>query len=498
MSTPMDPAMRLLTPQSPYGVDVRRNSDVSALSLSSFTTYSSDYSAPATPMYTQSPLATQSFNTNAFDMSHVHGIPMEFEPKSTSFDERLTNSWGFLDDTSQMDHATFARPQNGLAKYDFQSGMQECEFAELQSAAIATTQPWYPTGQYTHLDSQLDMTPNLGMDINTSALGIHHAEPIHAIWDARTQSILELDASTIVPHDSMLNGHCVRFNSPDSLDDPYNDMNVPFEQHTMFKQEPASPDRVKLEAELSDDQGRLQRSICETRTGGKSVKMKREQRRSRVAKEKAKYKGKPKERRSKSKSKYGDPILEWDGDSVKSDWSRVCRDDENKWHTTTPHRQKFICKHPFQDGEVIPEGASFCGRPFARMEHHQRHKNTHKPGKDYPCLICGVEFNRNDNRSAHGWTHVCEPGKGKGRNEKYSLRQVISVLPDPKHIEMLLRKWRKQVGTDYIPEDEEDDSLEFVKKMRESNPDFSYDANMAVWKIRSHRLTHLVDPVSVS
>ena len=497
MSSPTDPAMRLLTPQSPYSMDARRNSDVSALSLSSFTPYSSDYSTPATPLYTQSPLATQSLNMNAFDMSHVHGIPMEFEPESTSFDERLTNSWGFLHDTSQMNHAMFVTPQNALSKYDFQSEMQDREFVELQSAAIATTQPWYPTSQHTHLDSHLDMTPNLGMDINTNELGIHHAAPIHAIWDVRTQSILESDASTIVPHDSMLNGDCVGFNSPDSLDDPYNDMNVSFGQHTIFKQEPTSPVRVKLETELFDDQERLRRSICETRTGGKSVKMKKEQRRSRVTK-KAKDKGRPKERRSKSKSKFGDPIVEWDGHRVKSDWSRVRQVDENKWCSTMPHQPKFICKHPFEDGEEIPEEASFCGRPFARTEHLQRHRGTHKPGKEYPCLICGVEFNRNDNRSAHGWTHVCEPGKGAGRNKKYSLRQVISVLTDPKHIEMLLRKWRKQVGTDYIPEDEEDDSLKFVELMQEHNPDFSYDANMAVWKIRSHRLTHPVDPVSVS
>ena len=504
MSPPMDPVMRLLTPRSPYSMDVRRNSDVSALSLSSSTTCPSDYSTPATPMYTQSPLATQSLNTSAFNMSHVHGTPMKFEPKSASFDEHLTNSWVLLDNTDRMDHTTSAIPHNMYASHGFQLETQTSECIELQNTAIAMTQPWYHTSQYTNLDSHLDMAPNLDIDLNTNMLHLHPATPMHSLWDVRAQPMLELDATTIVPHNYMLGGDYVHVDTPDPMDDSYDDVDVPFEQHAAFKQESMSPLNVKQETEVSDNEGRPRRSICETRTGGKSVKVKKEQRRSRITKVKTEEQGGEKKRRSKCKSKYGDSVWELNGDTVLSNWNSVYQDTDQKWRSTKAPEQKFICKYPYNDDEIVPEGKSFCGRQFKRTEHHVRHKNTHKAIKDYPCLLCKSRFNRNDNRWAHGWTHVRQSGKGDGRNWKFSLRQVISVLPDPKHIEMLLKKWAKDVGTNYIPEDEEDDSLEFVAKMRERNKDlnedqnFSYDANMAVWKIRSHRLTHLVDSVSVS
>ncbi|KAI0588143.1 c2h2 type conidiation transcription factor [Pyrenophora tritici-repentis] len=471
MSPPTDPAMRMLTPQPPYSMDVRRNSDVSAMSLS-FTTCSSDYSTPATPMYTQSPLANQSLNTSTFDMSQVHGMPMEFEPNSTSFDERLTNSWELLDNTSQMDHTSSATSDFAFTKYAYQMDLQKREFVRLQSAAMATTQPWYPTNQYTSLDSHMDMTPNMAMDIDTSTLDLHPASPMHVIWNVPSQSMIAMDGSTIVPHDSMLDGDYVRVDTPNSMDS-YDDMDVPLEQHNTFKQEPSSPVDVKPEDELSNDEGMLRRSICETRTGGKSVKC---------------------------KCKFGEPVWKWDGDHVESDFSSIYRDEKSRWHSTKQPGQKFICKNPFEDDEEVPEGSSFCGKRFERTEHQKRHKNTHKSAKPFPCLLCHSEFNRNDNRWAHGYTHVRERGKGDGRNKKYSLRQVISVLPDPKHIEMLLKRWKKEVKSDYIPEDEEDDSLEFVERMKERNPgqDFSYDVNMAIWKIRSHRLTHPVDPTPVS
>ncbi|KAI1605652.1 hypothetical protein PtrCC142_002135, partial [Pyrenophora tritici-repentis] len=363
MSPPTDPAMRMLTPQPPYSMDVRRNSDVSAMSLS-FTTCSSDYSTPATPMYTQSPLANQSLNTSTFDMSQVHGMPMEFEPNSTSFDERLTNSWELLDNTSQMDHTSSATSDFAFTKYAYQMDLQKREFVRLQSAAMATTQPWYPTNQYTSLDSHMDMTPNMAMDIDTSTLDLHPASPMHVIWNVPSQSMIAMDGSTIVPHDSMLDGDYVRVDTPNSMDS-YDDMDVPLEQHNTFKQEPSSPVDVKPEDELSNDEGMLRRSICETRTGGKSVKVKKEQR----------------------------------------------KNEKSRWHSTKQPGQKFICKNPFEDDEEVPEGSSFCGKRFERTEHQKRHKNTHKSAKPFPCLLCHSEFNRNDNRWAHGYTHVRERGK---------------------------------------------------------------------------------------
>ncbi|RMZ70819.1 transcription factor [Pyrenophora seminiperda CCB06] len=422
---------------------------------------------------------------------------MEFEPKSTGFDDRLTNSWSFLN-TSRSDQITSATPQCMLTEYTFQLESQNPEFVEMHSTAIGTPQAWYPSSQYANHDSHLDMTPDLDMNIDANVLHLQPVAPMHAIWDVHTQSMSGLEARTIVPHDSMLGGDYIRVHSPNLADDSYDDADVPFEQHTAFKQEPLSPVIVKMEIG-SDDEGQLRRSICETRTGSKSVKLNKEQRRSRVSKDKAKERGQGKERRTKSKSKFGAAILEWDGDRVETDFSFAYRDENKRWHPIAPHH-KFVCKHPFNDDEEVPEGESFCGKQFKRTEHQQRHKNTHKPSIWYPCLLCDSVFNRNDNRWAHGWTHVREPGKGDGRNEKYSLRQVISVLPDPKHIEYLLKRWRKDVGADYIPEDEEDDSLLFVAAMQKRSKDmsFTYDANMAVWKIRSHRLTHLADPVSVS
>jgi hypothetical protein len=104
--------------------------------------------------------------------------------------------------------------------------------------------------------------------------------------------------------------------------------------------------------------------------------------------------------------------------------------------------------------------------------------------------MCPKKFDRNDNCWAHAFTHVHRPDKKDGRNKKFSLRQVISVVSDPKQIDKLLKDWNTEVKSDYRPENEEDDSPSFMEKIKKAHPDFDflYDADEACLKIAYHRM----------
>jgi hypothetical protein len=283
MSPPIDPSTRHLTPRSPFEMNARRNSDVSALSLcSSFTTTSSEYSTPPTPMYSRSPLVNQTFAVNAFDLSHTHGLPIQFKPKTTTFDESLTSSWVSLDHPSHLSHHVPSAPCNDMfASHGCHLDSQGPAFGGLDNTAIGTTQPWYNTTTYTSLDNHIAMTADMDIGMNTTGLYVDTDTATHPIWNAHTQPMPHLDASTIVPHESMLGGLYVSVNTPDLGAESYDDADEPFPQHVVFKRETASPTYVKSEPGSPRNKGRLRRSICETRTGGKTISKEQRDRKKR-------------------------------------------------------------------------------------------------------------------------------------------------------------------------------------------------------------------------
>jgi hypothetical protein len=154
--------------------------------------------------------------------------------------------------------------------------------------------------------------------------------------------------------------------------------------------------------------------------------------------------------------------------------------------------KKHFCNYSFADAEEVPAGkkSTVCGRLFKRPEHLLRHRKTHAKIKDHFCRMCPKKFDRNDNCWAHAFTHVHRPDKKDGRNKKFSLRQVISVVSDPKQIDKLLKDWNTEVKSDYRPENEEDDSPFFMEEIKKAHPDFDflYDADEACLKIAYHRM----------
>lgn len=469
MSPAMHPSKRHLTPHSPYTMDARRNSDVSSLSLtSSFTNYSSDFSMPPTPICGRSPLTTESFDPSAFDMGptqSINRLPMDYPQKTSSFDE----PWTSLDAAC---HMTQTLPVRNFETFASHGNYVQSHIPAYVGMEATTPVPWCTPASttYSTYDNHLNMN-GLDMDPNAS---------LQSMWNLQIPQMQGMATSTIVPHEALLDGEYVCVDTPDISMEPYDDMDVPLPspREVVFKAE-SSPGWVKTEQDSSDDDSRLRRSIHETRTGGKSIK--KERRGGSVCKR-------------KTKAKQPQFIARW------ADGRRECREGclerdpdtkKYRWADQQP-RKKFLCQYPYEDDDDnIPEDRSkICGKLFQRPEHRQRHRKTHCSDKDFPCLLCDKNFNRNDNCWAHGFTHVHRPGKKDGRNAKFSLRQVISVLTDPKHIDKLLNDWKKEVGSEYIPEDDEDDNAAFMTAVSQWNPDhtFRYDAEEAVEKIRNHRM----------
>ncbi|KAI8932828.1 hypothetical protein NX059_010311 [Plenodomus lindquistii] len=465
MSPAVHAAERRLTPHSPYTMEPRRNSDVSALSLSSsFSTYSSDFSVPPTPICGRSPLTTESFDASAFDLSHAQSLnrlPIDFHQKPSGFDE----SWASFDTSCHMGQAL---PMRNFEAFASHGSYLQSPMSAYVGLEAASTIPWCtptPNTSYTSYDSHMSVS---GLEMDTAA-------SIDPVWHMDVQQMQGPASTTIVPHEALIEGEYVRVDTPDIAMEPYDDMDVPLPpspQQVVFKHE-SSPGCIKSETDPSDSYTRLTRSIRETRTGGKSIT--KEKRRGKVVKPKRK----------------ADPYVTklWDG-QISFD-RKIIRDKESgelRYDGEEP-RQKFICKHPFEDDDdsISPHHPEICGRPFKRTEHRQRHRKTHDLIKDFRCPLCETKFNRNDNCWAHSFTHVHRPGKKDGRNKKFSLRQVISVLSDPKLIVKLLIAWEKEVNREYNPEDDED-SAEFMAFFELWNPEstFVYNAEDAIEKIHAH------------
>ncbi|KAH9872257.1 hypothetical protein IAQ61_005092 [Plenodomus lingam] len=469
LSPAIHAAERRLTPHSPYKMDVRRNSDVSALSLSSsFSSYSSDFSVPPTPICARSPLTTESFDANAFDLSHhqsLNRLPLDFQQKQSGFDD----SWSSFDASCNMGQNMPMRNFETFASHGNYLHSPGPTYVGLEATSAI---PWCtPTSSTSY--------PTYEGHMSMDGLDVDHNTTMHSMWNMQLQQMQAVSASnTIVPQEAMLEGEIVRVDTPDISMEPYDDMDGPLPpspQQVVFKHE-SSPSCIKSEGEFSDDCSRMKRSIRETRTGGKSIK--REKRHGKVTKPKGKDK----------------PFITklWDGE-IKFDRKYTQDPDSGKFrYADEEPRPKFQCKYPFDDDDAsIPSNhPDICGKMFQRTEHRQRHRKTHSPSKEFPCLLCDKNFNRNDNCWAHGFTHVHRPGKKDGRNKKFSLRQVISVLTDPKHIDKLLKDWKKEVGKDYVAEDDEDDNEEFMDHVHTWNPDrsFRYIPEDAIEKIRAHRM----------
>ncbi|KAL6707538.1 hypothetical protein ACN47E_004108 [Coniothyrium glycines] len=460
---------RLFTSHSSFEMDARRNSDAS-ISMASYASHSPEYSMPPTPACTQSPLATESFDSTTYDLSQtpsLGGITMGFHLKTPGFDDNLPRSWTALDSTGTVDQNYAVRGQDAFSS---QRTFLQSQMPSYVGMETTVTAPWcgtIPSTSYTTYESQMNMA---GFDIcNNTTMG--------SMWDIPTSQLQDMVAPTIVPRESMLGGDYVRIETPDLGSESYDDMDVPLPspQQVVFKRE-TSP-WVKPEPYSSDDEDRIERQIHETRTGGKTIR---------------------KDRRgaglSKRKAKKDSPFYAELKEGVIRVSQNIVQDPRTGKYRYVDQqpRKKFCCQFPYDDDdENIPADAVVCGKLFQRPEHRQRHRRTHCPDKDFPCLLCEKNFNRNDNCWAHGFTHVGRPGKKDGRNAKFSLRQVISVLSDPKHIDKLLNDWKKEVGTEYDPEAEENDNENFMEAVQAWNtqdPNFRYNVDDAVKKILCHRM----------
>jgi hypothetical protein len=199
-------------------------------------------------MYNRSPLVTETFAPNAFDMGHVHALPMRFEPKAQTFDESLTSSWASLDPPSHLNHhASSVTTNDTFPSHGYRLESQAPALGGLENTAIGTTQPWYNPTTYMSMDNHIPMTAGMDIGMDTTRLYVDLNAAMHSIWNVHTQPMPHLDASTIVPHESVLCGPYVRVDSPDLAAESYDDADEFFAQHVVFKRESASPTYVKPE-----------------------------------------------------------------------------------------------------------------------------------------------------------------------------------------------------------------------------------------------------------
>lgn len=398
-------------------------------------------------------------------------LPLDFQMKvgTQGFEETLTGSWAFADQSTPMDQAMAMRANEQPHAQFMQPQMNG--YTGIGAPSIATTHSWcspIATSAYSNFD-------NHGHGPFSPSVSVQ------GFWNIQVHQLQNMVTPTIVPQEAMLGGDYVHVDADVDMDtDSYDNADVPLTpspQDAVFKQDP-SPSFVKPEPETSEDESKLKRMIYVSPTGGKTVK---KERRS----------GPAPKKKVKAKSKNHQFVARWADGRREFSLAHIEEDPDTgklRWADQMP-RKKLYCNFPYDDDdENLPrDHAEICGKSFLRPEHRQRHRRTHSPDKDFPCLLCDKRFNRNDNCWAHGFTHVHRPGKKDGRNVKFSLRQVISVITDPKHIEKLLNDWKKEVGSDYVPEDEEDDHEDFQEKVETNGRMdyvFQYDAQEAIRKIR--------------
>lgn len=196
------------------------------------------------------------------------------------------------------------------------------------------------------------------------------------------------------------------------------------------------PDDMKVECDDASRMGYkglipmvMERSMCVSKTGGKSVKR---ERRSRSG---------PK-RRTRSTRPPKSAMIPV-GNDVNIHYRTevdLSRDEAGNWkvHGRLAPSEKFVCGLPLIGGGT-------CQKQFQRQEHRNRHAETHIGEKRFKCKMgpeCTKIFNRSDNYGVHYMTHVIVPGKKHpGRNKpKYPLEKVLEILRDSPKIQEKVRK----------------------------------------------------------
>jgi hypothetical protein len=413
-----------LTPPSPY--EGRRDSNASSqASMSSFASYSSDFSIPATPTYGPSPLGGS-----------------------------------FVDIMSEI-------PMNGLLTHPLQKGLAPGEGFD-DWTMVQSTEQSAPHSSPFHPQSMLPTTGDFGSLLQAQSGEHHHLNG--SSWGNDTTLSWSDARQTVFPFDGRLPEQCTLWSNemlqPQSmfgqtmtpsasllLNDNYVQVSSdPYDSSTSFDNAglsfPQSPQEVcfkredsvlvKQEPGLDEMDLRPRRSIHVSRTGAKSI---------------VKEGGIPKKKKKKSKaSKARDYLIYHSGHliDVRTEVERAGPD--HPWQPIE-RATRSECQCTWED-----ENGVRCPKIFKRQEHMKRHHRTHDGDAEHSCLLCMKKFGRNDNCQDHYYTHVKKPGKKEGRNEKYPLREVEEMVvcseKGPKLVEKLRAKWRTDYGdlpADCIP-----------------------------------------------
>ena len=335
---------------------------------------------PHTPACTQSPITEESFaDVMAYDL----GSTFNSQPMNSI--QLQADSKSFASSENMFESWTMIAPNAPLPEEDHQ--LDETMNADLDMSWVNV-----PTNMC--LNSSPCMLPS---DMSNS-------DNFRLYWGLRAQ--YPDIAGPIMMHDPFMNTSSMEEVAASFPQTP---------QEVCFKREESFSEDVDVKYEEVDEG--LTRSIHVSPTGGKTVK--RERRKRRV----------PKKR---SKSAGHDNSWET-GIGIKFHLHEgVVRDEKGRLQKGyCAPTKKFACS--FQG----------CTKKFKRPEHRRRHEDSHSGKNVYHCSlpteICKKSFNRFDNCMAHHFTHIRKPGKEGGRNDKFTLEEVLSFVTNPKTAEKLRR-----------------------------------------------------------
>lgn len=413
----------LLTPPSTYSLEGRRNSTASTLSSL----------GPTTPICGRSPFSDHHLaGVTGVDICHsqaMGSLSLNCSMKGS------TNEGAFYDDWPVVQHSMSVdqpMPMRMHESFSAAPSFSQSMLSGYSSMAVPTTAAdnscWssFSNSPYSSFASH---GSNDTGDVEYN--GMPHTE-----WSLPMQNSQMITERTMAPSEAVLGGEFIHVDAnPDTDLSSYDDADI---------QLPLSPQDVvfKQEADSSDDEKKVKRSIFISPTGGKTVK-----------REHHHAAGVQKKKSRKSRSKVINRLND-------SRFELYLEDDVEPIPGTKRWRKTSGAPDKPQICQLLNPDGSACGKPFKRQEHLHRHEKTHSGRKDFSCQMCNKKFNRNDNCWEHYWTHVLRPGKKNGRNDKCSLRRVLTYITDPKHVEKLLNKWKKEVGSEYDPEDEMMDESE--------------------------------------
>ncbi|KAF2641931.1 hypothetical protein P280DRAFT_288397 [Massarina eburnea CBS 473.64] len=435
VSPTMVPTSGFLTP--PYNMEMRRDSVASSQSsMSSFASCMSEYSGPITPTAPPSPTNEEGFvDVMAYHFGHglqshtFHGLPMDHPTKVVTSDEHMPGPWQLV--PHRMD-------VNEPIPNPFAQQMIPTD-GEISQSHMADD---------TGLETTMTMSSTVGSPwVNISSSSFHadlgrqwdHHGPGQVISDDHMQMLWPTDMHTASSSHSMMAVagsyiEPVYFPSSDAFD---NSAFPQSPQEVSFKRE--ASEVLKQESDTEEVFTRSRLSIAVTPKGGKTVKKEENRtddlsrRGSRISKRRGASTSISKKRELNTSFISANIACELDGfERVFDDAGRV-----SFQRTREPGPKPKKCGFPG------------CSKSFRRPEHRKRHEDTHKTTgvRRFPCLICQRPFDRNDNCQEHVWTHVAQPGKKGGRNQKYSMQEVESYCTDPvegpKLIEKLRKKWKQ-------------------------------------------------------